>query len=205
MSPERRRSPRRSSEFVSLLKAAQLGSEDAFARLIGASREYLLRIAENELPSLVRPKVAPSDLVQETFLDALRDLSGFEGSHPDDLRAWLRQILLRNLSNAIRKYKRTAKRQVTREVSLPESLGHLHHSGNQVPSPGSDLAAHEADHALRKALSDLPEDYQQVLALRHQEHLSFAEIGRQMGRTAEAARKLWARAVLRLQRRTKMD
>jgi DNA-directed RNA polymerase specialized sigma24 family protein len=37
-----------------------------------------------------------------------------------------------------------------------------------------------------------------VIALRHQEGRSFHDIAREMGRTAEAVRKLWFRAVERL-------
>ena len=44
----------------------------------------------------------------------------------------------------------------------------------------------------------MPEDYRRAVTLRFQEGLSFEEIGRQMGRSAEAARKLWSRAMERL-------
>jgi DNA-directed RNA polymerase specialized sigma24 family protein len=44
----------------------------------------------------------------------------------------------------------------------------------------------------------LSEEHQQALRLRNQEDLSFEEVGRRLGRSAEAARKLWARALARL-------
>jgi hypothetical protein len=34
-----------------------------------------------------------------------------------------------------------------------------------------------------------------VIELRNRERLTFAEVGQRMGRSAEAARKLWARAI----------
>ena len=46
----------------------------------------------------------------------------------------------------------------------------------------------------------LSPDYRRVLALRHQEQLTFEQIGQQMQRTANAARMLWLRAVERLQK-----
>jgi RNA polymerase sigma-70 factor (ECF subfamily) len=52
---------------------------------------------------------------------------------------------------------------------------------------------------VRLALDRLPEDYRQVLLLRHQEELPFEEIARVMGRSPNAVQKLWARAVERMQ------
>ena len=48
---------------------------------------------------------------------------------------------------------------------------------------------------MRRALEQLPEHYQQVIRWRSWERLSFEEIARRTGRSAEAARKLWTRAV----------
>jgi RNA polymerase sigma-70 factor (ECF subfamily) len=59
--------------------------------------------------------------------------------------------------------------------------------------------AHEQAEALRCALERLPDDYRRVLTLRYQEERSFEEIGGLMERSANAARKLFARAVERLQ------
>jgi RNA polymerase sigma-70 factor (ECF subfamily) len=60
--------------------------------------------------------------------------------------------------------------------------------------------AHEQAEALHRVLGRLPAEYRVVLLLRHQDELTFEEVGRRMERSAEAARKLWARAVERLQR-----
>jgi RNA polymerase sigma-70 factor (ECF subfamily) len=60
--------------------------------------------------------------------------------------------------------------------------------------------AHEQAEALARAMEQLPPDYRQVLELRHQEQLTFGEIGRRMQRTSNAARMLWLRAVERLQK-----
>jgi RNA polymerase sigma factor (sigma-70 family) len=67
-------------------------------------------------------------------------------------------------------------------------------------SPSSVLAAREQDHALGQALEQLPEHYRQVIHWRNYERLEFEDIGRRLGRSAEAARKLWGRAIEQLQR-----
>jgi DNA-directed RNA polymerase specialized sigma24 family protein len=53
---------------------------------------------------------------------------------------------------------------------------------------------------LDRSLQQLPEHMRTVILLRQREYLSFAQIGEQMGRSADAARKLWVRAIARLRR-----
>ena len=54
--------------------------------------------------------------------------------------------------------------------------------------------------ALARAMERLPPDYRQVITLRHEQQLTFEEIGQQMQRTANAARMLWLRAIECLQK-----
>ena len=67
------------------------------------------------------------------------------------------------------------------------------------PTPSRDVMAGERADAVRAAIARLPDDYQTVLRLRYDEDLPFDEVARCMGRTANAVRKLWSRAVERLQ------
>jgi RNA polymerase sigma factor (sigma-70 family) len=57
------------------------------------------------------------------------------------------------------------------------------------------------DAALCRALEQLPDEYRLVVTWRNFDYLPFDEIGRRLGRSAEAARKLWVRAVEHLQQR----
>ena len=63
----------------------------------------LLRIARREVPNALRGKASASDLVQQTFLEAVRDFAQFQGSTVAELRAWLRRILRNNLANLTRR------------------------------------------------------------------------------------------------------
>ena len=49
-------------------------------------------------------------------------------------------------------------------------------------------------------LDRLPSDYRQVLVLHHLEECDFPEVARRLGRSVEAVKKLWARALARLRR-----
>ena len=183
------------------LAAARRGSREALGRVLEACRPYLLQVANEEIDSDLRGKVGASDLVQETFLEAQRDFAGFHSRSEEELLAWLRQILCNNLANLTRQYCQTAKRHVHREVLLADApLEELVEPlTDHVASPSAQARERERDEALERALLQLPEAQQQVIRLRNYERLSFEEAGRRMGRSAEAARKLWGRAVERLQ------
>ena len=66
-------------------------------------------------------------------------------------------------------------------------------------SPSQAAMAAEEREALQRAMESLPERYREVILLHHREGLSFLEISRRMDCSAEAARKLWLRAVRKLQ------
>ena len=66
-------------------------------------------------------------------------------------------------------------------------------------TPATNALSTEEALKLKNAMEELPEDYQQVLRLDSWEQIGFEEIGEQMSRTPDAVRKLWTRAVLKLQ------
>lgn len=85
-------------------------------------RDYLLLLARSRLDRRLRGKVDASDLVQQSLLEAHQARASFRGGDAAAQAAWLRQILARNLANAVRDLTR-AKRDVTRERSLQAGLG----------------------------------------------------------------------------------
>jgi RNA polymerase sigma-70 factor (ECF subfamily) len=184
------------------LAAARAGSREALGQALEICRGYLLRVANQGLDADLRAKGGASDLVQETFLEAQRDFSGFHGSSEQELLAWLRQLLLHNVANFSRRYRGTEKRHIGREVGLDQaqvagSAGA--ELAADVPSPSSEAMAREQAEKIQRLLERLPPDYGRVIVLRNQERRSFEEIGQLMGRSADAARRLWSRAIERLQ------
>jgi RNA polymerase sigma-70 factor (ECF subfamily) len=190
-------------EFAGWLAAARAGSSEALGRVLEACRGYLLLVAGEDLDPDLRAKGGASDLVQQTFLEAQGAFGRFRGDSEDELLAWLRQLLRNNLIDFTRQYRATAKRGVDREVPLAGGDTPSRASDVGVPadtpSPSGHAMARERDDALRAALDRLPEDYRAILRLRYEDGLGFDAIATRLGRSAEAARKLWARAVARLQ------
>ncbi len=183
------------------LPAAQAGSREALGQVLEACRAYLLLIAQEELDQALQAKGGASDLVQQTFLEAQRDFDRFHGTTARSLLAWMRRLLLNNLANFRRDYRRD-KRRVTREVALPAGDSSLQRAGGLqagTPSPSVAVMRREQNQALEQALQRLPEDYRRVIQLRYREEHSFEAIAVAMQRSQNAVRKLWARAIERLQ------
>jgi RNA polymerase sigma-70 factor (ECF subfamily) len=188
-------------ETAQWIHAARAGSTEALGELLEACRFYLLGIADRELNPGLRAKGGASDLVQETFLEAQRDFANFSGRTEAELLAWLKSLLRHNAANFYRHYRGTAKRQASRELAQTgdgSATGAINNVADSSPTPSMVLMADEQTHTVRKAIEQLPDDYKQILNLRL-EGKSFDEIGAIMGRTANAARKLWGRALVAFQ------
>src|SRR5438105_10123792 len=84
-------------------------------------RGYLRALAQIELGRRLQSKVDPSDIVQQSLLEAHQDLAALKGRTEAELVAWLRTILARNLLNTARDFA-AQKRDVRREQSLVQQL-----------------------------------------------------------------------------------
>src|SRR5215468_6351850 len=103
------------------LAAARAGSRQALGEALESCRRYLLLVAQRELDPELQAKGGASDLVQETFLEAQRDFTRFEGTSDAELRAGLRGLLRSQLGHFARRYRDTGKREVAREIPLEVS------------------------------------------------------------------------------------
>ena len=192
MSPETE-TPGEAADVPKWIAEAQQGNREALGRLLEMCRRYLLLAANQELTPALRAKVAPSDIVQDTMMEAGRDFPRFHGTNEEELLAWLRGILRHNATN-VRRHFETEKRQMAREVPLAE-VPQSNMPLEQTESPSRQALAHEQDEQLECAMRRLPEHYRQVLVLHTSEGLTFAQIAEKMDSTAEAVRKQWGRAV----------
>jgi RNA polymerase sigma-70 factor (ECF subfamily) len=185
------------------IAAARRGDREEVGRAIESCRTYLLLVAERRLPADLKVKDGASDLVQETLLEAQRCFGRFEGRTVTDLRAWLRRLLLNKVSHAARRYLGTAKRRLGRELSLDAELdrdGVANALAIDQTSPGTVAARREQEATMVAALDRLPERMRRAVLWRHHEGCSFDEIGRRLGCSNVAARKVWLRALQQLQR-----
>lgn len=155
-------------------------------------RPYLCLLAEMGLDRKLRAILDPSDVVQETLLEAYRDRDRFTAGGDAELAGWLRRILANNLADLARAHGRV-KRDVDRQRSLDQVIEKsslrleqwLAASGS---SPSEKAIRHEEVLRLAAALYALPEDQREALVLRHLHELTMRELCERTGRsTAEAA------------------
>src|SRR5437899_3327930 len=136
---------------------------------------------------LLRNEQDAQDVVQEAYLRAFKSFSGFHGSNG---RAWLLTIV-RNTSYTLLKKNRAADLTTTFDEEI-------HASGHELASPATILEHAEDAELIREAMDELPTEFREIMALRHQEGLSYKEIadiaqippGTVMSRLARARAKL---------------
>lgn len=189
-------------EWLALFKAAGDGSCDARGRLLESCRGYLLSVASRGIGEALAGKVGASDLVQDTFTAAHEHFARFNGATEKELLAWLSAILGNLIVTTQRRYLKTEKRDARRE--LPINLGASSVISGPVlvsdsSSPTEKAIRNEEAQRLEQMLRQLSDEHRRVILLRNWERRTFDEIGQILGRTPNAARKLWVRALARLE------
>jgi RNA polymerase sigma-70 factor, ECF subfamily len=185
-----------------LLIQARAGDHAALGRLLELYRNYLRLMAHSLIHRPLQVRLDASDLVQETFLKAHREFRQFVGSGERELVAWLRQILVRTLSNEAKHHRaqgRDLRRQESLDVLLDRSSVAIQEQlADSIASPSAHAAHREQAVLMAEVLSELPADYREVFILRNLEQVPVDEIAARMGRSPNAVRKLWRRAMVAL-------
>jgi RNA polymerase sigma-70 factor (ECF subfamily) len=167
-------------------------------------RPYLLLLARMRLDSRLRGKLDASDVVQQTLLEAHEGRGLFRGGERE-AAAWLRQILARNLANAVRdllRDKRDVRRERSLEAAIEESSRRLGGwLAAEQSSPSERAERHEQGVRLAAALAELPEAQREALTLHHLEGRPLDEVARLAGRSREAVAGLIKRGLRQLRER----
>jgi len=125
-----------------------------------------LDAAHNLARWLLRNEQDAQDVVQEAYLRAFKSFSGFHGSNG---RAWLLTIV-RNTSYTLLKKNRA--------VDLTTTFDEESHAvGHESVTPARILEHAEDAELIKNAMDELPAEFREILILRHQESLSYNEIG----------------------------
>lgn len=186
-----------------LLQEARAGDGATLGRLLELYRRYLALLARVQIGHRLQGKVDASDIVQETFLEAHRNFPRFRGTSEGELVRWLRQILAANLADLLRRYLGAKGRDVRLEREIEDAFDRssvLLDRGLVAPtsSPSQQAVRREQAVILADALDQLPDDYRDVLVLRHLEGLTFPRVAERMGRSLDSVEKLWMRGLARL-------
>lgn len=196
----------RSPDPQQLLTQARQDGPRCLGRLLQFYYNYLRLLASAQIGNKLQARVSPSDVVQETFLDAHRNFGRFRGHTEREFLAWLRRILTNNLARLVERHVLAEKRDVRREVSIDQfgvvieqSTARLEQMlADRAQSPSAVVAGREYAVILADKLAEMPADYREVIVLRHVHALSFTEVAERLERSSGAARMLWLRAIAHL-------
>lgn len=183
--------------------AAKSSSNGDRHQLLEGYRNYLTLLAYARRDRILRSKFSDSDLVQETLMQAHRDLPGFRGRTEAELAGWLRAIMSKKQALLARRYYGSPGRDPRLEVQFQDEFNASSQLLGQAlvalqRSPSEQAAHREGAVLLADALASLPEHYREVVVMRHIEGLKMREVAKEMGRTVDSVNKLWARAMIQL-------
>lgn len=170
------------AETAELIRRAKLGDRTALGDLLNAHRDYLRRLADGQLDSRLHARLDASDLVQQTCLSVHKRIAEFDGVEVPQFIAWLKQVHVHNVQNAIRDQLQAGKRAASREQPAINPS----HAPAESPTPSQRAVHGEEAARLSKALARLPDDQHKVLRLRYLEGRTVADISGEMGITRDA-------------------
>lgn len=172
---------------ASLLADVRNGDDLARERLCALYLPILMRWAHGRLPRRARSMAETSDLVQSTLMHALGRIDRFESRHEGAFLAYLRNALLNNVRNEIRRGARHPSVTVDAQAEFFDDSALTERVGRET------LLDYE------RALSELPPERREAVILRVEFGFSYEEIAAAMERpSAPAARMLVGRGLAQL-------
>jgi RNA polymerase sigma-70 factor, ECF subfamily len=197
--------PEETGESDELLRLAAAGDGGSWEALVGRSRTRLRRMVAFRLDPRLQGRVDPSDVLQDAYIEAWKDLGSYLARPEIPFFLWLRGIAGNKLRELHRHHLGTRMRDPRREVSI--------HGGAMPETTTTAMAAEllgsftraseeaarlELRLRLQDALEAMDPIDREVLALRHFEQLSPGETARVLGIKEKAAGMRYVRALRRL-------
>ena len=188
-----------SGETSELLDELRHG-QPAFDRLFTRHRDALRATVSLRFDPALRGRLDPSDVVQDTQMEAFRRLPEYLQRQPMPFHLWLRKMAYERLIMMRRRHLGASCRAVGSELPLPEQSSVMLAKNllANEKSPSQQVAAAELAHRVRLALAQLPDIDREILLMRTFEMLSYDDIACVLEIESAAARKRYGRALLRL-------
>lgn len=186
-----------------LVALAKEGDETALNQLCKVYGERVRWIVRLRMGEELRSKLESMDLVQDVLLSALKDLRDFRYQDEGDFLRWLSRIAENRLRDNVDKL-HADKRDIRKEVRFdnygPRTKGRSFGERGPVDAttPSVIMSRKEELDELARAIEELKPEYKEVIVLTKIEGLSYKEISNRLGKSDEAVRKLFTRAMAAL-------
>jgi len=174
---------------VELLARIREGDDSAWEALYSRYHDDLLFAVRAHLGPAMRAKLESEDVLQSVAIQALRTLPSFEPRGPGSLRHYLHKMIVNKIRDRA-DYHTAAKRGGAVRLATTE----LQRLPDGAPEYEDGTRFDQLEHAMRL----LPPDMERVLVLRKVDGLTSKEAAEVLGKSDEAVRKLYSRAVARL-------
>lgn len=142
--------------------------------------EFLQKKYKNLIYSLVKKMIKNDsdveDLVQETFIKAYKALDKFKFNY--SFSAWIYRIASNNTIDFLRK-RRFDTFSIDKPIGNSEDENYFEIEDNSY-SPDSDLISEQKADIIKAAIDTLPENYREIIILRHEEELDYKAIAEQL-------------------------
>lgn len=188
-------------DFEQLLHGARSGGIDDRNALFAMVQRYLAYVAKNHFDPTWNAKTGVSDVVQQSMMNAARELSQFDGSTIEQFRSWLRQIVINEIRTLHRHYNAQRRSIVSEQTIEPDESRVI---GIDVPgatkTPSQEVILSENSASVHRVLEKMPTEMRLVIQLRTWEQLQFNEIAERMGISLNRAAKLWYNALVEFER-----
>jgi RNA polymerase sigma-70 factor (ECF subfamily) len=175
-----------------LFDRARQGSDDARDALYRRCAAKLLPFIRLRMGPRLRAEAQSADILQNVLLRSLTRLGQLR--EPGAVMGWLVRIAENEMRDRL-DYVQRQRRDANRQVPLDDEAAGVPAAARQALS----LAiADEDTRRLERALEALPEAYRESIVLRKLEELTFPEMAARLGKTEDACRMTFARAMAAL-------
>ncbi len=187
-----------------LLACAVAGDQAALERLLFLYYDHLAAHIGRKLPLDVRSQLGVDDILQDTFVQAFRDIRTLAPQGEQAFRAWLETVADHRLQDALRRARRKKRGgdfQQATDGGAPEGsqwLPLVELLKGDVGTPSQNAAQQEAVAAVQVGVSALPPDQREAIRMHCLDRLSVEETAQAMQRTPGAVRGLVQRAKIAL-------
>lgn len=185
--------PRNSDGDISLdlVERIQSGDGSAWEEFYARYHDPLLFAIRCRLGGELRSRLQSEDILQSVVVDAFRELGRFEPFGPGSLSHYLHVCVLNKIRSKAEFYSASKR---SGDVPLSDTLADRLAGQGGAPLAYADPARYER---LERALAALPEEMREAVLLRTVEGLSNREAAVVLGKSEEAASKLYNRALAR--------
>ncbi len=187
-----------------LLSNARDGDGNAVNQLLDRHRDAVRRMIDLRMDQVLKRRVDASDIVQDVMIEANRRLETYLQDPVIPFHLWLRQMAKDRLIDAHRRHRGAARRSMDREQPLANaasdesSLDLVAQLRDDELTPAAAATWHELQRRFQSACDQLDTQDQEVVLMRHFEHLSNGETAAALSLTPQAASMRYLRAMRRL-------